>query len=75
MSKSKVIPVSIAERPFLIGNGELMGYLGVDSEETLKKNYLSKGLRPVMRERKMYYFKDDITRFLRKYDTYQHVRI
>ena len=65
MSKRrKKIVVSIAERPFLIGNDELMGWLGVDSEETLKKNYLLRGLHPVQRGRKLYYYKDRIDRFL-----------
>ena len=36
--------------------------------------YLRKGLKPVMRERKLYYFKSDIEKFLRKNDTYQEVR-
>ena len=71
MSKRrKKIVVSIAERPFLIGNDELMGWLGVDSEETLKKNYLLRGLHPVQRGRKIYYYKDRIDRFLIENDEF-----
>ncbi len=73
MSKSKAKEVPLSDRPFCVGNAELAGYLVVD-EDTLKKNYLNKGLRPVMRERKLYYFKSDIEKFLRKNDMYQEVK-
>lgn len=73
MSKGKTVIVPLADRPYCVGNAELAGYLVVD-EDTLKKNYLRKGLKPVMRERKLYYFKSDIEKFLRKNDTYQEVR-
>ncbi len=73
MARRKKIIVPLADRPFCVGNAELAGYLVVD-EETLKENYLRKGLKPVMRERKLYYFKTDIEKFLRKNDMYQEVR-
>lgn len=73
MAKSKKITVPLSDRPFCVGNAELAGYLVVD-EDTLKKNYLCKGLRPVMRERKLYYFKSDIEKFLRKNNQYQEVK-
>lgn len=73
MAKSKKIVVPLADRPFVIGNAELRGYLDVD-EDTLKRNYLDVGLRPVRRERKLYYFKTDIEAFLRANDQQQTVR-
>lgn len=73
MAKGKKIVVPLSERPFVIGNAELRGYLDVD-ECTLKRNYLDLGLRPVRRERKLYYFKSDIEAFLRANDQQQEVK-
>lgn len=70
MAKAKIIPVPLSDRPFVIGNAELRGYLGVD-DDTLRKNFLDVGLHPVRRERKLYYFKKDIEAFLRANDQEQ----
>ena len=73
MAKGKSVIVPLADRPYCVGNAELAGYLVVD-RDTLKKNYLSKGLKPVIRENKLYYFKHDIEQFLRDNNMYQEVR-
>lgn len=73
MAKGKKIVVPLSDRPFVIGNAELRGYLDVD-EDTLKRNYLDLGLHPVRRERKLYYFKSDIEAFLRANDQEQKVK-
>lgn len=71
MAKKKVSPAPLSDRPFCVGNDETRAYLGGIDEETFRKNYLAVGLRPVVREGKLYYFKEDITTFLRKNDQYK----
>ncbi len=68
MAQIKALLIPLSERPFCIGKAELMGYLGVKSEETLNENYLSKGLRCKLIGRQQYFYKSDIDRFIAEHN-------
>lgn len=73
-TKQKLVPLS--DRTFIIGDGELMGYLGVMSVETLKKKFFYKGLRPTSQIGKTkYYAKREVDAFILKMNEYQDVVI
>lgn len=48
-NKIKAVHVPVLERTYINGYAELMGYLGVSSQTTLKKNYIDKpdGIRVI----------------------------
>lgn len=65
--------ISVADRPFLIGNGELKQYLGVTDDRTLRTNFIDRGLKPKVIGSKMYYFKADIEKFIKLHDSNRKV--
>lgn len=73
-TKQKIVPLS--DRTFIIGDGELMGYLGVSSVETLNKKFFDKGLKPTSQIGKTkYYAKREVDAFILKMNEYQEVTI
>lgn len=72
MAKIKAIPIPLSERPHLIGDAELMGYLGIDTKATLDKYFLDRedkrNLRPSSQlSRKLkYYLKKDVDKYIQK---------
>lgn len=73
-TKQKIVPLS--DRTFIIGDGELMGYLGVSSVETLNKKFFDKGLKPTSQIGKTkYYAKREVDAFILKMNEYQEVAI
>lgn len=73
-TKQKIVPLS--DRTFIIGDGELMGYLGVSSVETLNKKFFDKGLRPTSQIGKTkYYAKKQVDAFILQMNEYQEVVI
>lgn len=68
------ILVPLSGRTFIIGDSELMGYTGVQSAETLHKNFLDRGLRPTSQIGKIkYYAKKEVDAFILKMNEWQEV--
>jgi len=73
MSKVKAKIVPLRDRSYIIGDAELMGYTGEETWDSLKKHYLSLGLRPRMRGRKKLYLRAEVDRFIEDHDEWQEV--
>lgn len=71
---AKQVPLS--DRTFIVGDDELMGYLGVNSTATLKKSYLDCGLKPTSQiGRTKYYDKKQVDKFIINHNEWQEVKV
>lgn len=52
--------VSLSDRTFIIGDAELMGYVGIGTYDTLKKKLLDKGLLPSSVMGKVKYYRRSV---------------
>ena len=76
MAKMEMKIVPLSDRTFIIGDAELMGYLGVYSTDTLHKNFLDKGLKPTSQiGRIKYYAKKKVDEFIIMMNEWQEVKI
>lgn len=65
--KSRDIPLN--DRTFIIGDAELMGYVGVKTSEALKAKFLNKGLTPTsVIGKTKYYRRSTVDRFIVQHD-------
>ena len=67
--------VPINERTFIVGYAELMGYLGIKSKDILVREYIEKGLRPIIYGRMNRWRRDVVDRFVEDHDEYQEVSV
>ena len=67
--------VPINERTFIVGYSELMGYLGIKSKDILVREYIEKGLRPIIYGRVNRWRRDVVDKFVEDHDEYQEVSI
>ncbi len=71
MATKRIKPaeVSLNDRTYIIGDAELMGYVGVRTAEALKAKFFDKGLIPtsVMGKTK-YYRRSTVDRFIIQHD-------
>lgn len=74
--KVKAIEVPLSDRTFIIGDAELMGYVGVETTSALHKKFFEKGLRPSsIIGRTKYYSRTMVDKFILKNSEYQEVII
>jgi hypothetical protein len=73
--KVKAVRVPVNERTYIHGDSELMGYVGLESWDALKANYLDLGLRPRLRGRKKLYKRAEVDKFIEDNDEWQEVKI
>lgn len=65
MADAKAISVPLSERPYCIGTGELMGFVGAPDKRALRRDFLSKGLHWDRKIGKYeYYYKESILAWL-----------
>lgn len=63
------VEVPLSDRTYIIGDAELMGYVGVKTTEALKEKFLNRGLRPTsMIGRVKYYRRSTVDRFIVQHD-------
>lgn len=63
------VEVPLSDRTYIIGDAELMGYVGVKTTEALKDKFLNKGLKPTsMIGRVKYYRRSTVDRFIVQHD-------
>lgn len=67
--------VPISERTFIVGYAELMGYLGIKSKDILVREYIEKGLRPIIYGRVNRWRRDVVDKFVEDHDEYQEVSV
>ena len=67
--------VPINERTFIVGYAELMGYLGIKSKDILVREYIEKGLRPIIYGRVNRWRRDVVDKFVEDHDEYQEVSV
>ena len=67
--------VPINERTFIVGYAELMGYLGIKSKDILVREYIEKGLRPIIYGRVNRWRRDVVDKFIEDHDEYQEVSV
>lgn len=67
--------VPINERTFIVGYAELMGYLGIKSKDLLVREYIEKGLRPIIYGRVNRWRRDVVDKFVEDHDEYQEVSV
>ena len=63
------------ERTFIVGYAELMGYLGIKSKDILVREYIEKGLRPIIYGRVNRWRRDVVDKFVEDHDEYQEVSV
>lgn len=68
-------PVPVNERTFILGDSELMGYVGVDSTITLHKLFLDRGLKPCVIGKKKYYRRTMVDQFIEDHNEWQEVSV
>ena len=67
MPKVKAKEISLNERTFIIGDAELMGYVGVETTAALKKKFFDRGLYPSsMIGKTKYYSRARVDKFILK---------
>ena len=68
--------VPINERTFIIGDAELMGYVGCETTAALKKKFLDRGLRPSSQIGKTkYYRRTMVDQFIEDHNEWQEVSV
>lgn len=67
--------VPINERTFIVGYAELMGYLGIKSKDILVREYIEKGLRPIIYGHVNRWRRDVVDKFVEDHDEYQEVSV
>lgn len=72
--KAKVVPLS--DRTFIIGDAELMGYVGVETSDALHRKFLDKGLKPTsVIGKTKYYQRTMVDKFILSNNEWQEVRV
>lgn len=75
-NKLKAKDVPLSDRTFIIGDQELMGYVGVKSTVTLHELFLDKGLRPASQiGRNKYYRRSAVDKFIEDNSEWQEVHV
>ena len=77
MAGNKIIAkaVPLSDRTFIIGCGELMGYLGVKSIQTLNSNFIDKGLKPIIVNQVRYWKRATVDKWIEDHNEWQEVEI
>lgn len=77
MAGNKIVAayVPINERTYIVGYAELMGYLGIKSKDKLIRDYIDKGLRPMIYEHTNRWRRDVVDKFIEDHDEYQDVSV
>jgi len=71
---AKRVPVN--ERTFIIGDAELMGYVGCETTAALQKKFLDRGLRPSSQIGKTkYYRRTMVDQFIEDHNEWQEVSV
>lgn len=71
---AKRVPVN--ERTFIIGDAELMGYVGCETTAALMKKFIDKGLRPTSQIGKTkYYRRTVVDQFIEDHNEFQQVNV
>lgn len=71
MAGNKVVAVEVplSDRTYIIGDAELMGYVGIKTTTVLKEKFLNKGLKPTsMIGKTKYYRRSTVDRFIVQHD-------
>lgn len=67
--KVVAVEVPLSDRTYIIGDAELMGYVGVKTTDMLKQKFLNKGLKPTsMIGKTKYYRRSTVDRFIVQHD-------
>jgi hypothetical protein len=68
-NKVKAVEVPLSDRTFIIGDAELMGYVGVKTTAALKGKFLNRGLVPTsVIGKTKYYRRTMVDRFIVQHD-------
>ena len=78
MARNKMIAkrVPVNERTFIIGDAELMGYVGCERTAALQNKFLERGLRPSSQIGKTkYYRRTMVDQFIEDHNEWQEVSV